>query len=91
MLHYKTSHMKNPFHKENNTGIIVGAIVAGALAAGAGIWFYLRGKRAAEAEAYRHEHALDYLKNKQKKKKKHNTGLDELEDIVQHQQAPHEA
>ncbi|NCD69137.1 hypothetical protein [Mucilaginibacter agri] len=82
--------MKNPFHKENNTGIIVGAIVAGALAAGAGIWFYLRGKRAAEAEAYRHEHAQDYLKNKQKKKKKHKTGLDELEDIVQHQQATHE-
>ena len=78
--------MKNPFNKEDHSGLIIGAIVAGALAAGAGIWFYLRGKRAAEAEAYRLEHAQDYLKKKQKKKKKYKTGLNELEDIVQHQQ-----
>ena len=75
--------MKNPFNKEDHSGLIIGAIVAGALAAGAGIWFYLRGKRAAEAEAYRLEHAQDYLKKKQKKKKK--TGLNELEDIVHHE------
>lgn len=71
--------MKNPFKSEDNTGLIVGAIVAGALAAGAGIWFYLRGKRAAEAEAYRQEHAKDYLKAKDKKKKKHKTDVHELE------------
>ncbi len=76
--------MKNPFNKEDHSGLIIGAIVAGALAAGAGIWFYLRGKRAAEAEAYRHEHAQDYLKKKQKKK--HKTGVNELEDILHHQQ-----
>lgn len=83
--------MKNPFHKENNTGLIVGAIVAGALAAGAGIWFYLRGKRAAEAEAYRLEHAQDYLKKKFKKKKKHKTDVNELEGIVQHAQEHEQA
>ncbi|UOE52497.1 hypothetical protein MTO98_15585 [Mucilaginibacter sp. SMC90] len=76
--------MKNPFHKENNTGIIVGAIVAGALAAGAGIWFYLRGKRAAEAEAYRLEHARDYLAEKQHKKQKHKTDVHDLAAIVSH-------
>jgi hypothetical protein len=34
---------------------------------------------------------MDYLKKKQRKKKKDKTGLGELEDIVQHQQEPHEA
>ncbi|SDF29680.1 hypothetical protein SAMN05216464_115150 [Mucilaginibacter pineti] len=77
--------MKSPFKKDSQAGLIIGAIVAGTLAAGAGIWFYLRGKRAAEAEAYRLEHAQDYLKKKEKKKKKHKTGLNELEAIVQHQ------
>jgi hypothetical protein len=78
--------MKNPFNKENHSGLIIGAIAAGALAAGAGIWFYLRGKRAAEDEAYRHEHAQDYLKAKQKKKKKHRTGISDLAGIVNHEQ-----
>lgn len=77
--------MKNPFNKEDHSGLIIGAIVAGALAAGAGIWFYLRGKRAAEAEAYRLEHAQDYLKKKQKKKKKHKTDVNDLEGLVHRQ------
>lgn len=80
--------MKNPFHKENNNARWIGAGIAGALAAAAGIWFYMRGKRAAEAEAYRHEHAQDYLKDRQKnKQKKHKTDVHELEDIVLHQQS----
>ncbi|WCT13415.1 hypothetical protein [Mucilaginibacter jinjuensis] len=77
--------MKNPFNKEDHSGLVIGAIVAGVLAAGTGIWFYLRGKSAAKGDAYRLEHTQDYLKKKQKKKKKHKTGLNELEDIVQHQ------
>lgn len=78
--------MKNPFKKEDHSALIIGAIVAGALAAGAGIWFYLRGKRAAEAEAYRHDHAQDYLKAKQKKKKKHKTDVSDLAGVVNHEQ-----
>jgi uncharacterized protein HemX len=77
--------MKNPFNKEDHSGLIIGAIVAGALAAGAGFWFYLQGKRAAE-QAYRHEHAQDYLKAKEKKKKKHKTDVSELAAVVHHQQ-----
>jgi hypothetical protein len=78
--------MKNPFKKEDRSGLIIGAIVAGALDAGAGIWFYFRGKRASEAEAYRHEHAQDYLKAKQKRKKKHKTDLSDLAGVVNHGQ-----
>ena len=79
--------MKNPFNKEDHSGLIIGAVIAGALAAGAGIWFYLRGKRAAEEEAYRHEHAQDYLKAKKKNKKKHKSDVEELENLVHHPQA----
>lgn len=78
--------MKKIFLKEDRTTLYISAVVIGALAAGAGIWFYLRGKRAAEEEADRHEHAQDYLKAKQKKKKKHKTDLHELEEIVKHHQ-----
>jgi hypothetical protein len=78
--------MKNPFNKEDDSALIIGAIVAGALADGAGIWFYLRGKRAAEAEAYRLEHAQDYLKAKQKQKKKHKTDVSDLAGVVNHEQ-----
>jgi uncharacterized protein HemX len=85
----QTASMKNPFNKENNSGLIIGAIVAGTLAAGAGIWFYLRGKRAAEAAAYHREHAQDYLKKKQKKKKKHRSDINDLENVIR-QEHQHE-
>lgn len=78
--------MKNQFSKEDHSGLVIGAIIAGALAAGAGIWFYLRGKRAAEDEAYRHEHAQDYLAAKHMKKKKQKTDVSDLNDVVHHQQ-----
>jgi uncharacterized protein HemX len=84
LLNWKIQTMKNLFKREDNTDLIVGAIIAGALAAGAGIWFYLRGKRAAEAKAYRHEHAQDYLKAKTKKKKKHKSDVEELQNLVHH-------
>jgi ABC-type nickel/cobalt efflux system permease component RcnA len=79
--------MKNPFKQEDNSALWISASIAGALAAAAGIWFYLRGKRAAEEEARRHEHAQDYLKDKKMHKKKHKTDVHELEDLIQHPQA----
>ena len=80
--------MKNPFKQQDHTTLWIGASVAGALAAAVGIWFYLRGKRAAEREAYRHEHTQDYLKDKKKnKQKKHKTDVHELADMVQHPQS----
>lgn len=76
--------MKNPFNKQDHSGLIIGAIIMGALAAGAGIWFYLRGKRDAEENTYNYDHAQDYLEGKHKKKKKHKTDVSELGDIVHH-------
>lgn len=87
MLTHKHHAMKNPFKQQDYTGLLIAAAITGTLAAGAGIWFYLRGKRAAEAEAYRHQHAQDYLANKRQGKKKHKTDIGELADIVHHQQA----
>lgn len=79
--------MKKLFIKESHTTLWIGAAVVGVVAAGAGIWFYLRGKHAAEEEAYRYEHAQDYLKGKQKKKKKKKKkDLHELGDVVSHRQ-----
>jgi uncharacterized protein HemX len=79
--------MKKILAEEDHAGLWIAAAITGALAAGAGIWFYLRGKRAAEAEAYRHEHAQDYLHDKQHKKKKHKTTVSELENLVDHPQS----
>lgn len=78
--------MKNLFRKEDNTGLWIAAALTGVLAAGAGIWFYVRGKRAAQDEAYRLEHAQDYLQGKHKKKKKHKTDVKDLSEVVHHQQ-----
>ena len=76
--------MKKLFVKENHTAIWVSAAIAGALAAGVGIWFYLQGKRAAALEAQAAEHAQDYLKHKHKKKKKLKTDVHDLENIIHH-------
>jgi hypothetical protein len=79
--------MKKLFVKEDNTGLWVAAAISGAIAAGVGIWFYIRGKRAAELEAERLAHAQDYLGERRPKKKKHKTDISELGDIVHHAQA----
>ena len=79
--------MKNPFKEEDHTTLWIAAALTGALAAGAGVWFYLRGKRAAADEAYRLEHARDYLAEKQHKKQKHKTDVHDLAAIVSHPQA----
>lgn len=51
--------MKNPFVKENNSGVLIAAAVTGILAAGATAWYYI--KRAAANKTH-DEHATDYLK-----------------------------
>jgi hypothetical protein len=79
--------MKNLFVKENHTRLWITVSITGALAVGAGIWFYLRGKRAAELEASRKELARDYLEDRHFKKKKHKTDVSELGNLVHHAQA----
>ena len=78
--------MKNPFVKDSNTGGWLTASIAGAVAAGTGIWFYLRNRRIAAQEAYRHEHAQDYLKERNHPKQKQTTDVHDLGDLVHHAQ-----
>jgi hypothetical protein len=79
--------MKNPLIKERSNGLWITAAVMSVLAAGTGIWFYVRGKRiAAQLEAYRHAHAQDYLEVKRPHKNKHKTDVSELRELVHHQQ-----
>jgi len=78
--------MKNPFAQKHDTGLWIATGIAGALAAGAGIWFYLRGKKLAEDQAQL-EYPQDYLEAKHPQKKKHKTDIHELSGLVHHQQA----
>lgn len=77
--------MKNPFKKEKHSDFWLAGVVTGALVAAAGILFYLQRKRAAEQEAYRKEHAQDYLEDMHPHKPKLRTDLHELHTIVPHQ------
>ncbi|SCW87271.1 MULTISPECIES: hypothetical protein [unclassified Mucilaginibacter] len=77
--------MKNLFAQKNNTGLWITAGITGVLAAGAGIWFYFRGKKSDETAGSQQEHVQDYLEAKHPKKKKHKTDVDELADLVHHQ------
>jgi hypothetical protein len=76
--------MKNPFAQKHDTGLWIATAITGALAAGAGIWFYFRGKRLAGDQAGV-EHQQDYLEAKHPQKKKHKTDVHELASLVHHQ------
>jgi hypothetical protein len=78
--------MKNLFKQEDHTGLWLAAAITGALAAGAGIWFYLRGKRAAEQDVYRLGHVQDYLTKKSEKKIIHKSDINDLA-AIQYAQA----
>jgi hypothetical protein len=76
--------MKNPFKKEDHTGLWIAAAVTGALASGFVIWFYLRKHRVAEQEACGPEYTQDYLRDQQSKKQQHKSDIAEPTDIAQH-------
>ena len=77
--------MKNFFNKNNHTALWIGAGITGALAAGAGILYYLRGRRPAESKTDGNEHAQDYLDAKHPKKKKQKTDTQELVHLIHHE------
>ena len=83
LLPNKNTAMKNPFKKEDNSGILISGLLIGAMFAGAITYLYIKKKRdlkdAADELA---EHAQDYLKKKAPKAKKHKTDVKELEAIV---------
>jgi uncharacterized protein HemX len=76
--------MKNPFIKnESGSKNIVAALIIGAVAAGAIVYFYYnRKKELANSAAQAMGNATDYLKTKHSKKKKHKTNVNELTSLV---------
>lgn len=61
--------MKNPFQKEDNSGVLIAGLAIGAMFAGAITYLYIRKKaEIREATDNLKEHAKDYLKKKVKKK-----------------------
>lgn len=78
--------MRNPFTQKHGTGLWIATAVTGALVAGAGIWFYFRGRKLSGDQAGL-EHKQDYLKAKHLQKKKHKTDVHDLAQLVNHQQA----
>lgn len=75
--------MKNPFKKEDNSGILISGLLIGAMFAGAITYLYIRKKRELkEAADELAEHAQDYLKKKEPKIKKHKTDVKDLASIV---------
>lgn len=61
--------MKNPFKKNDNSGLLVAGLAIGAMFAGAITYLYIRKQNEIRAAAYElKEHAQDYLKKKAKKK-----------------------
>lgn len=71
--------MKNLFNHEDNSGKLIGGLLIGAMFAGAITYLYIKKKQELQAAADElKEHAQDYLKKKDHKKKKLKTDLDEL-------------
>ena len=75
--------MKNPFHKEDNSNILIAGLALGAIFAGAITYLYIKRKADIEAAAAElKEHAQDYLKKKEKQAKKIKTDVSELANII---------
>ena len=79
--------MKNLFQNNEISPLVVGAAVAGVLAAGTGLWYYLsRMRTAALAADYQHEHAQDYLQASQPRPLKHKSDVGDLPGLANPQQ-----
>jgi len=79
--------MKNLFQHNEISPLVVGAAVAGVLAAGTGLWYYLSRMRTAALDAaYQHEHAQDYLQAQHSRQRKHKSDVGDLPGLVNPQQ-----
>lgn len=75
--------MKNLFQNNEISPVVIGAAVAGVLAAGTGLWYYLNRMRTAAVDAaYQHEHAQDYLQAMHPMKRKQKTDVSDLPGLV---------
>ncbi|MFD1256731.1 YtxH domain-containing protein [Mucilaginibacter terrae] len=80
--------MKNPFVKEDHSGVTIAAVAVGAITAGAIAYLYatkkgfaFRKKLSGKSKEVK-EHATDYLQHKAPKLKKKVTDLHDIEVIV---------
>jgi hypothetical protein len=69
--------MKNPFIRENNTGMWIAGLGIGLVAAGAAAYYWARNSGEAETMA-EGSHATDYLANRTGGTKKHKSDVSEL-------------
>jgi LPXTG-motif cell wall-anchored protein len=82
-IYHKLRNMKNPFQREDsNTGLFAGLAIGAIFAGGIAYLYYKRKKEMAEIEAYKKEHAADYLEEKAPRPKRHKSDIDELHTIA---------
>jgi uncharacterized membrane protein YgaE (UPF0421/DUF939 family) len=77
--------MKNPFAKEDNSGILISGLLIGAMFAGAITYLFIKKKSDLKDAADEvKSHAKDYLKKKEAKLKKHKSDIGDLNEIADH-------
>jgi len=74
--------MKNPFIKENNSGMWIAGLGIGIIAAGAAAYYWVKNNGETEAITEGRPHANDYLINRSGKMKKHKSDVNDLAEIV---------
>ena len=74
--------MKNPFIKENNSGMWIAGLGIGLVAAGAAAYYWVKNKSQSEEMFNSNHHATDYLTNRNGGMKKHKSDISELAPIA---------
>lgn len=70
--------MKNPFIRENNTGMWIAGLGIGLVAAGAAAYYWVKNSGETEAINEERPHSTDYLANRHGNMKKHKSDVSEL-------------
>ena len=70
--------MKNPFVKQNNTGMWIAGLGIGLVAAGAAAYYWVKNIGESEVSTEGRPHATDYLANRTGGTKKHKSDISEL-------------
>ncbi len=74
--------MKNPFIKQNNTGMWIAGLGIGLVAAGAAAYYWVKNSGETEAITEGRPHETDYLANRNGAMKKHKSDINDLPQYV---------